>query len=84
MDQGPAKEALFDRLVNVLADVLPDFGERLVIDSKAIPSWAARPFQKATPSRRDTNADYGKKDYRGQRHESTGCSKVVTRLAGSI
>ena len=28
-------EALFDRLVDAMSDVLPDFGARLAVDSKA-------------------------------------------------
>ena len=71
--------ALFDRLVDALQDLLPDFGERLAIDSKAIPSWASRPPKKPTPDgRRDWDADYGKKEYRGQRDDGTIWSKVTT------
>ena len=62
MDQLPTIAALFDRLVDALQDLLPDFGERLAIDSKAIPSWASRPPTNPTPDgRRDWDADYGKK-----------------------
>ena len=52
MNHGPAIEALFDRLVEALADDVPDFGERLVVDSKAIPSWATRPSKNAPPEGR--------------------------------
>ena len=64
--------ALFDRLVDALQDLLPDFGERLAVDSKALPSWASHPAHDSTPDgRRDWDADYGKKDYRGQRADGT-------------
>ncbi len=43
MDQLPMIAALFDRLVDAVSDVLPDFGARLAVDSKALPSWASRP-----------------------------------------
>ncbi len=72
-------EALFDRLVDAVSDVLPDFGERLAVDSNAIPSWASHPAHDSTPDgRRDLDADYGKKDYRGQRDDGTIWSKVTT------
>ncbi len=53
-DQLPAIEALFDRLVDAVNDLVPDFGERLAIDNKAIPSWASRPPKDPTSDgRRD-------------------------------
>ncbi len=71
--------ALFDRLVDAWQDLLPDFGERLAIDSKALPSWASRPPKNPTPDgRRDWDADYGKKDYRGQRDDGSIWSQVMT------
>ena len=36
-------ETPFDRLVDAVADVLPDFGESPAADSKAISSWASWP-----------------------------------------
>ena len=78
-DHLPAIEALFDRLVDAVNDLLPDFGERLAIDSKAIPSWASRPPKDPTSDgRRDGDADFGKKEYRGQRDDGTIWSKVAT------
>ena len=69
---------LFDRLVDAVSDVLPDFGARLAVDSKALPSWASHPAHDSTPDgRRDWNADYGKKDYRGQRDDGSIWSKVT-------
>ena len=71
--------ALFDRLVDALQDLLPDFGDRLAIDSKAIPSWASRPPKNPTPDgRRDWDADYGKKEYRAD-NETTAPSGPKSR-----
>ena len=71
--------ALFDRLVDAVSDVLPDFGARLAVDSKALPSWASHPAHDSTPDgRRDWDADYGKKDYRGQRDDGTIGSQETT------
>ena len=57
-----------------LSELLPDFGVNLAVDGKAIKTHA-RPHkkeEKKTPDgRRDTDADFGRKDYRGQREDGT-------------
>lgn len=59
-------EAMIDHLIDDLRDVLPDLGERLAIDSKALESFAKHRPDKTTPDgRRDTDADWGKKAYHG-------------------
>ena len=61
-----AVNAMFDELVETLRTLLPQFGERLAVDSKAVPSFAKHRSKEATPDgRRDTDADYGVKTYRG-------------------
>jgi len=74
-------EAIMDRLVEELGEVLPDFGEKLAMDGKAIDTFAS-PRQKGTEElekdgRRDFDADFGKKVYRGQREDGTKWEKVV-------
>lgn len=74
--------ALFDKLVEALSILLPDFGVNLAIDGKAIETHA-RPrkkdeVKKPEDGRRDTDADFGKKVYRGQREDGTLWEKVVT------
>lgn len=71
-------EAMFERLVEELRDVLPDFGKHLAIDSKAIASFAKRKNKnEIADGRRDTDADYGKKEYRGVREDGTLWEKIV-------
>jgi hypothetical protein len=72
---------LFHRLVAALAQVLPDLGQKLAVDSKAIAS-AGQPVtddQKRTSpdGRRDLDADGGVKTYHGQRADGTTWEKVV-------
>ena len=72
-------EAIFGGLVKAIAALLPDFGENLAIDGKAIPTHA-NPQKKEKPAdgRRDVDADFGKKVYRGKREDGTVWEKVVS------
>jgi hypothetical protein len=58
--------------------VLPGFGKDLSIDSKGISSLAAgaNKAEKAD-GRRDKEADWGKKEYRGVREDGTAWEKIV-------
>lgn len=71
---------IFDRLVEDITTLLPGFGTNLAIDGKAIQT-VARPHGKngeMTPDgRRDTDADFGKKVYKGQREDGTTWEKAV-------
>jgi len=72
-------EALFDQLVKQAEKALPGFGKHLAMDSKAISSFAQRKNKKEKPDgRRDTDADYGKKVYRGTREDGTAWEKLIT------
>ncbi|MCR4440707.1 MAG: transposase [Peptococcaceae bacterium] len=69
---------VFEKLVKELQELLSDFGKHLAIDSKAIPSFAKRKNEKQTPDgRRDTDADYGRKEYHGQDKDGRPWEKVV-------
>ena len=73
---------IFDKLVGKLLVLLPDFGVNLAVDGKAIKTYA-RPRKKEAKNifydrRRDADADFGKKVYRGQREDGTLWEKVVT------
>lgn len=68
---------MFDRLVRQLSKVLPDFGRHLAIDSKAIESFASGKNAKNSDGRRDTDADYGKKEYRGVNGQGKAWEKIV-------
>ncbi len=73
--------AIFDKLVEKIAVLLPDFGANLALDGKAIETHA-RPHKKeekkTADGRRDTDADFGKKVYHGQREDGTFWEKVVS------
>lgn len=73
---------IFDKLVEKLAEVLPDLGERQAVDGKAVPSHGnpVRDSEKAaTPDgRRDTDANWGKKKYKGVRKDGTTWEKVTS------
>lgn len=77
-------EKIFLRLVEEIKTLLPDFGRVLAIDSKAINSLARgqkRDEEEKTQKhdrRRDTDADFGKKTYRGRRKDGTLWEKVVS------
>lgn len=69
---------IFETLIEELRKLLPDFGKDLAIDSKAINSLAtsANKNDKAD-GRRDKDADWGKKEYRGVREDGTSWKKIV-------
>lgn len=73
-----ALDAMIHQVVDNLQQVLPDFGERLAMDSKAIESFAHHGSNDATPDgRRDTDADWGKKTYRGVNAKGKAWEKVT-------
>jgi len=65
-------DEMMNNLVKELAELLPGFGKRLAIDSKAINSHAGKPSKKTkTDGRRDVDANYGAKTYKGKRKDGT-------------
>lgn len=69
---------MFESLVAELYETLPDFGRSLAIDSKAIPSFAnGKNKNEEKDGRRDTDADYGVKEYRGKREDGTMWKKIT-------
>jgi len=75
-------EGIFEDLVERVKEELPDFGKYLAIDGKAIESHAngkrrkCRKEKKEEDGRRDIDADWGKKVYRGVREDGTAWEKV--------
>jgi hypothetical protein len=72
---------MFQRLVDELGKELPALGQRLAVDSKAISS-AGKPVRdpdklQNQDRRRDLDADFGHKSYRGKRADGTAWEKVV-------
>jgi hypothetical protein len=74
-------DAMFHQLVCELKDELPDLGQKLAVDSKAIPSYGkqVRDEDKRVEQdrRRDTDADWGTKTYKGVREDGTAWEKVT-------
>ncbi len=71
-------EAMIHQIIEALSQCLPVFGERLAIDSKAMASFAKHGSAETTPDgRRDTDADWGKKTYRGVGRKGKAWEKVV-------
>lgn len=72
---------IFHTLVDELKKELPDLGVKTAVDSKAIPSFGnpVRDEEKLAESdgRRDTDADWGKKTYKGTRKDGATWEKVV-------
>lgn len=70
-------DGMFDLLVDDLKRLLPDLGFSVAVDSKGVNS-AGKPTKKAQrDGRRDTDADWGKKAYHGEREDGTLWEKVV-------
>jgi hypothetical protein len=65
----------------MLCEELPDFGEALAIDGKAIESYARRrrdEDKKPYDGRRDIDADIGVKEYKGKKKDGSVWKKVKT------
>jgi len=71
-------EAVFETLVDQLAVALPDLGQRTAIDGKALASRAkTAPKKTGDDGRRDRDADWGAKTYRGVDKEGRSWEKVT-------
>lgn len=71
-------KAAFQTLVDQISELLPDFEKSLAIDGKAIQSFAkGNNKNEKEDGRRDTDADHGRKEYRGKREDGSPWSKVV-------
>lgn len=72
--------SIFHRLVDELKRELPNLGEKAAVDSKAIPSFGnpVRDEDKLNhpDGRRDTDADWGTKTYKGTRKDGSTWEKV--------
>ena len=67
---------MFNEMVNELTRLLPDFGETLAFDGKAIKSFAVKPGKKAGDKRGDHDANYGKHVHSGINSDGTMWQKV--------
>ncbi|MEN0664293.1 transposase [Caldifermentibacillus hisashii] len=78
MDHVTMIDEMFLTLVNQLSEWLPDFGKHLAMDSKAISSFSSQKNKnEKADGRRDIDADYGRKEYRGVTKEGKPWEKIV-------
>jgi hypothetical protein len=70
-------DAMFDRLVDELKALLPELGFCVAVDSKGVDSGGRPTKEKKRDGRREMDADWGKKVYRGEREDGTLWEKVV-------
>ena len=70
-------DQMFDRLVEELKGLLPELGFSVAVDSKGVSSAGKPSKERQSDGRRDLEADWGKKTYRGQREDGTLWEKVV-------
>lgn len=78
-------KGMFDALVEQIAEALPDYGQHLAIDGKALDSFArgrskgegeAATGEQQPDGRRDTDAEWGVHEQRGQREDGSVWEKV--------
>jgi transposase len=74
-------EEIFNKLIELIRELLPDFGETLAIDGKAIESFANShkyDYEEKLKEdrRRDLDADYGKKVYYYEDEEGNKYKKI--------
>lgn len=78
MEHEALIDEIFDHIVRQLTEVLPDFGKHLAMDSKAIESFAEHKNKNdKADGRRDLDADYGKKEYRGVHADGKPWEKII-------
>lgn len=71
-------EKMFDKLVDMISEEMPDFGIDLAIDSKAIESLSKRESKnEKLDGRRDKDANWGKKEYKGVDKDGKPWSKIT-------
>ena len=72
-------EEIFESLVRQSYELLPGFGKHLALDGKAINSHArGRSKAGGKDGRRDLEANYGAKKYKGEREDGSLWEKVVS------
>ncbi len=70
-------EEIFDKLVNQIKEMLPEYGKCVGIDSKGVHSAGKDTEKEGRDGRRDIEADWGIKEYKGKREDGTMWEKVV-------
>ena len=72
-------DEIFEKLVKQCYEILPGFGTQLALDGKAINSHARGKNKGGKKDgRRDLDANYGVKQYKGEREDGSLWEKVIT------
>lgn len=72
-------EEMFNMAIEEIEGLLPDFGKKLVVDGKAIQSFAKKENEnKKEDGRRDTDANTGIKKYSGIREDGSKWEKIIS------
>jgi len=72
----PMIQAMFDELVERATALVPDLGQELAFDGKAIPSYSTGQKNQETGQTSDPDADHGVKTYRGVGQDGNSWEKV--------
>jgi hypothetical protein len=78
----PLIESMFENLVDEVEEELPDLGRVMAVDGKGIDTHARgrkreqEENQKTSDGRRDTDADWGVKTYKGEKEDGSGWETV--------
>lgn len=87
VEHGEMVTDMFHKLIDELKKVLPGLGVKTAVDSKAIPSFGnpvRNEKKRAEPDgRRDVDADWGTKTYKGTRKNGTTWAPRDTSRARS-
>ncbi len=67
IEHREAIEQIFDEMVEEIGKELPDYGKRTALDSKAIGTYGKPNKNEKEDGRRDLDADWGVKEYKGKR-----------------
>ena len=76
IDAGDLIQAMFDEMVRTLSSLLPDYGQKLAFDGKAIQSYSTGRKDSTTGTTSDPDADWGAKTYKGLDAKGNAWQKV--------
>jgi len=82
-------QQMFDTLVDGLTELLPDYGQSLAMDGKALASYARGKREEATAKedpgrRRDSDGEWGVHEYRGTHEDGTPWQTIKKWFGYSI
>ncbi len=76
IEQKALINEMFASLVTTISQLLPNFGEHLAFDGKAVPTYSNGKVSQKTGRVSDPDAEWGKKSYRGTNKNGRSWEKV--------